>query len=101
MTDPMPGEGGHERRQALEHIRQFDGFYPGWYAAPLDWLDANGNGKFIVGLWFRWQNVIAHGQSKLLISVCKIQTEQARQAYLQVTSGMSQYRVLKQALKSS
>ncbi|AKA24232.1 isochorismate synthase [Pseudomonas chlororaphis] len=47
---PTPAVGGHERQQAMAHIRQFEGFDRGWYAAPLGWLDARGNGEFIVGL---------------------------------------------------
>ncbi|QOQ77183.1 isochorismate synthase [Pseudomonas poae] len=50
ILHPTPAVGGHERQQALAHIRQFEGFDRGWYAAPLGWLDAHGNGEFIVGL---------------------------------------------------
>lgn len=35
---------------ALDHIRAHEGFNRGWYAAPVGWIDAHGNGDFIVAL---------------------------------------------------
>ena len=38
------------RAPALDHIRAYEGFDRGWYAAPIGWIDAHGNGDFIVAL---------------------------------------------------
>ncbi|MGE7955553.1 isochorismate synthase [Pseudomonas sp. NPDC089530] len=65
---PTPAVGGHERRQAMEHIRQFEGFDRGWYAAPLGWLDARGNGEFIVGL----RSALLNGRQASLFAGCGI-----------------------------
>ncbi|WP_263143548.1 isochorismate synthase [Pseudomonas sp. RIT-PI-AD] len=65
---PTPAVGGHERRQALEHIRQFEGFDRGWYAAPLGWLDGRGNGEFIVGL----RSALLDGKQARLFAGCGI-----------------------------
>jgi salicylate biosynthesis isochorismate synthase len=68
VLHPTPAVGGHERGQALEHIRQFEGFDRGWYAAPLGWLDAHGNGEFIVGL----RSALLNGNQARLFAGCGI-----------------------------
>lgn len=65
---PTPAVGGHERQQAMEHIRRFEGFDRGWYAAPLGWLDARGNGEFIVGL----RSALLKGEQARLFAGCGI-----------------------------
>ncbi|CAM4100733.1 isochorismate synthase [Pseudomonas synxantha] len=47
---PTPAVGGLPRAPALGFIRGHEGFDRGWYAAPVGWLDANGNGDFLVAL---------------------------------------------------
>ncbi|SDK79282.1 isochorismate synthase [Pseudomonas libanensis] len=47
---PTPAVGGLPRAPALGFIREHEGFDRGWYAAPVGWLDANGNGDFLVAL---------------------------------------------------
>lgn len=47
---PTPAVGGYPRSAALDHIRQHEGMDRGWYAAPLGWLDGEGNGDFLVAL---------------------------------------------------
>jgi salicylate biosynthesis isochorismate synthase len=47
---PTPAVAGHPRAPALDHIRAHEGFDRGWYAAPIGWIDAHGNGDFIVAL---------------------------------------------------
>lgn len=42
--------GGYPRSAALDYIRQHEGMDRGWYAAPLGWLDGEGNGDFLVAL---------------------------------------------------
>jgi salicylate biosynthesis isochorismate synthase len=68
VLHPTPAVGGHERGQALEHIRKFEGFDRGWYAAPLGWLDAHGNGEFIVGL----RSALLNGNQARLFAGCGI-----------------------------
>lgn len=47
---PTPAVGGLPPDKALETIRETEPFDRGWYAAPIGWLDAAGNGTFAVGL---------------------------------------------------
>ncbi|MGS0894520.1 isochorismate synthase [Burkholderia stagnalis] len=47
---PTPAVAGHPRGAALTHIRAHEGFDRGWYAAPVGWVDAHGNGDFVVAL---------------------------------------------------
>jgi isochorismate synthase len=47
---PTPAVGGYPRERALELIREREGLDRGWYAAPLGWADARGDGEFVVGL---------------------------------------------------
>lgn len=47
---PTPAVGGHPRATALERIRRFENFERGWYAAPMGWLNAQGEGEFVVAL---------------------------------------------------
>ena len=47
---PTPALGGHPRGPALELIRQHEGFDRGWYAGPLGWFDARGEGELFVAL---------------------------------------------------
>lgn len=47
---PTPAVAGHGRDAAMDFIRHHEGFDRGWYAAPLGWVDAQGNGDFLVAL---------------------------------------------------
>ena len=47
---PTPAVGGLPPNHALETIRETEPFDRGWYAAPVGWIDAAGNGTFAVGL---------------------------------------------------
>jgi menaquinone-specific isochorismate synthase len=47
---PTPAVGGLPPDQALETIRETEPFDRGWYAAPIGWIDAAGNGTFAVGI---------------------------------------------------
>jgi isochorismate synthase len=46
---PTPAVGGAPKAAALEFIRRLEGDR-GWYAAPIGWLDAQGQGEFWVGI---------------------------------------------------
>ena len=65
---PTPAVGGHERQQATDYIRRHEGFDRGWYAAPLGWVDARGNGEFIVGL----RSALLQGDQARLYAGCGI-----------------------------
>ncbi|HEY8498839.1 MAG TPA: isochorismate synthase, partial [Limnochordales bacterium] len=47
---PTPAVGGFPREAALRWLRAHEGFDRGWYAAPVGWWDAYGNGDFWVGI---------------------------------------------------
>ncbi len=47
---PTPAVGGLPPDRAMETIRETEPFDRGWYAAPVGWIDAAGNGTFAVGL---------------------------------------------------
>jgi menaquinone-specific isochorismate synthase len=47
---PTPAVGGVPPEAALETIKETESFDRGWYAAPIGWFDAAGDGEFAVGL---------------------------------------------------
>ncbi|WP_207589093.1 isochorismate synthase [Halomontanus rarus] len=47
---PTPAVGGLPPEAAWETIREIETFDRGWYAAPIGWFDAAGDGEFAVGL---------------------------------------------------
>jgi isochorismate synthase len=47
---PTPAVGGFPRAAALAAIRAGEQLDRGWYAAPIGWVDAAGNGSFAVAL---------------------------------------------------
>ncbi|GAC1564699.1 MAG: isochorismate synthase [Ktedonobacteraceae bacterium] len=47
---PTPAVGGFPRLAALEAIRNTEKLDRGWYAGPLGWIGANGQGEFAVAL---------------------------------------------------
>ena len=47
---PTPAVGGLPTATAMDFIRRHEGFDRGWYAAPVGWLDSQGNGDFLVAL---------------------------------------------------
>ncbi len=47
---PTPAVGGIPPDVAWETIRAIETFDRGWYAAPIGWFDANGDGEFAVGI---------------------------------------------------
>ena len=47
---PTPAVGGLPPEKALQTIRETETFDRGWYAAPVGWFDADGDGTFAVGL---------------------------------------------------
>ena len=47
---PTPAVCGRPRDTALALLRQAEPFERGWYAGPVGWLDANGDGDFVPAL---------------------------------------------------
>lgn len=47
---PTPAVGGLPRAAALRYLREHEALDRGWYAAPVGWLDAHGEGEFMVAL---------------------------------------------------
>ncbi|MCU4971292.1 isochorismate synthase [Halobacteria archaeon AArc-m2/3/4] len=47
---PTPAVGGLPPDAAWETIREIETFDRGWYASPIGWFDAAGDGEFAVGL---------------------------------------------------
>ncbi len=47
---PTPAVGGEPRALALELIAEHEGFERGWYAGPIGWVGADGDGELMVAL---------------------------------------------------
>jgi menaquinone-specific isochorismate synthase len=47
---PTPALGGYPRNIAVDAIRRIETDDRGWYAAPVGWIDANGDGMFAVAI---------------------------------------------------
>ncbi|MEZ3144786.1 isochorismate synthase MenF [Halobaculum sp. MBLA0143] len=47
---PTPAVGGLPLARALATIRETETFDRGWYASPVGWFDADGDGEFAVGI---------------------------------------------------
>ena len=47
---PTPAVGGVPSESALEMIHQLECFERGWYAAPVGWVNENGDGDFVVAI---------------------------------------------------
>lgn len=47
---PTPAVGGYPREAAMPFINKLEHFDRGWYAAPIGWINANGEGEFVVAI---------------------------------------------------
>jgi menaquinone-specific isochorismate synthase len=47
---PTPAVGGYPREAAMPYINKLEHFDRGWYAAPVGWINAHGNGEFAVAI---------------------------------------------------
>ncbi|MFF5994157.1 isochorismate synthase [Lysinibacillus sp. KU-BSD001] len=47
---PTPALGGVPRKEAMDIIRRYEPMNRGLYAAPIGWVDADGNGEFAVAI---------------------------------------------------
>ena len=68
---PTPAVGGYPRQRALELIRQLERLDRGWYAAPIGWMGANGDGEFVVGL----RSALVSNDTATLFAGCGIVAE--------------------------
>ncbi|MGB5049961.1 MAG: chorismate-binding protein, partial [Caldilineaceae bacterium] len=50
LLHPTPALGGSPRALALAFIREHEPTLRGWYAAPVGWIDGNGDGAFAVAI---------------------------------------------------
>ncbi|MFN1836077.1 isochorismate synthase MenF [Balneola sp. MJW-20] len=47
---PTPAVGGYPREDAISYINKLESFERGWYAAPVGWINARGEGEFVVAI---------------------------------------------------
>lgn len=47
---PTPAVGGYPREAAMPYINKLEQFDRGWYAAPVGWINAHGEGEFVVAI---------------------------------------------------
>ena len=68
VLHPTPAVGGQPRGTALDLIRDQEGIDRGWYAAPLGWVDRDGDGEFVVAL----RSGVIRGDRAALFAGCGI-----------------------------
>ncbi len=61
---PTPALGGTPRQVALRLIEQIEPFERGWYAGPVGWLDAEGDGAFAVAI----RSAVSHAYETTLFA---------------------------------
>jgi menaquinone-specific isochorismate synthase len=65
---PTPALGGMPKQQAVEKIRHVEKLDRGFYAGPIGWLDANGDGEFAVAI----RSGLIQGKEASLFAGCGI-----------------------------
>jgi menaquinone-specific isochorismate synthase len=65
---PTPAMGGTPRTTALTMINELEPHDRGWYAAPIGWIDEEGNGDFAVGI----RSCLILGRTVRLFAGCGI-----------------------------
>ena len=65
---PTPAVGGLPSQAALQVIREQEELDRGWYASPIGWIDADGDGEFAVAL----RSGLIHGREATLFAGCGI-----------------------------
>ena len=68
---PTPAVGGLPPDAALETIKNTEAFDRGWYAAPVGWVDAAGNGTFTVAI----RSALSTGRTARLFAGAGIVTD--------------------------
>lgn len=65
---PTPALGGHPREEALRWLDANEPLDRGWYAAPVGWVDMEGEGEFAVGI----RSALVSGGTALLYAGCGV-----------------------------
>lgn len=65
---PTPAVGGRPREASLRWIREHEGLDRGWYAGPVGWVNAEGEGELAVAL----RSALLHGDAATLFAGCGI-----------------------------
>ncbi|RIW35621.1 isochorismate synthase [Bacillus salacetis] len=65
---PTPALGGVPRDKAMETIKEAENMDRGLYAAPMGWMDAYGNGEFVVSI----RSGLIHKDEAFLFSGCGV-----------------------------
>ena len=65
---PTPAVGGLPRAGALRLLRRWESFDRGWYAGPVGWVDARGDGEFAVAI----RSALLCGREAHLFAGCGI-----------------------------
>ncbi|MGV3487265.1 MAG: isochorismate synthase [Tuberibacillus sp.] len=68
VLHPTPAMGGTPRDKALSIIEELEPHDRGWYAAPVGWIDDDGNGDFAVGI----RSCLVRGSQVRLFAGCGI-----------------------------
>ena len=68
LLHPTPAVGGEPRDIALALIAEHEGFDRGWYAGPIGWLGADGDGELMVAL----RCALVRGREAVLFAGCGI-----------------------------
>ncbi|WP_409302318.1 isochorismate synthase MenF [Peribacillus sp. SCS-155] len=79
---PTPALGGLPQEKALIWIRENEDLERGFYAAPLGWIDAGGNGEFAVAI----RSGLVQGNEASLFAGCGIVADSKPESEYQETS---------------
>lgn len=79
---PSPALGGHPRTAALDWLAAHENLERGWYAAPLGWMDARGEGEFAVAI----RSALISGSRATLYAGCGIVVGSVPEAEFRETS---------------
>lgn len=78
---PTPAVGGWPRGAALDFMREYEHLDRGWYAGPIGWIDARGDGEFAVAL----RSALLDSASATLFAGCGIVADSDPQREYQET----------------
>ena len=68
VLHPTPALGGFPRQSALKWLHDNEGLERGWYASPVGWVDARGEGEFVVAI----RSALVDGADARLFAGCGI-----------------------------
>ena len=78
---PTPAMGGWPRRAALDWLRSHEEMDRGWYASPVGWVGAQGDGNFVVGI----RSALIRGKDAWAYAGCGLVPESRAEAEWQET----------------